>query len=400
VATSKAVAAAQRLSAGRNGSGFDWLIVGAGLSGVTIAERLASQLDQKVLVVDKRQHIAGNAYDSEDEAGVRVHRYGAHIFHTKSERVWQYLAPFTDWLPYVHRVQSSVDGQLVPMPCNLDTLVALLGPDHAAKVTKRLHAIYGLEARVPVLNLLQNEEEDLRAVGELIYEKLFLQYTVKQWGMKPEDLDRSVTGRVPVVLTHGDTYFTDPFQGIPADGYTAMVSRMLDHPNITVELDCEYLTLSDELRQLPTVYTGPIDEYFSFSHGPLPYRSLRFENRTVHSDRVQPVAVINHPDLNPYTRVIEHAHFSDQHLGWSTLTYEFPEAHERGSNEPYYPIPRPDNHRLYSLYSEEADKLAGRVYFVGRLAEYRYYDMDQAIAHALALFDHTIAVGARARTVA
>jgi UDP-galactopyranose mutase len=353
-----------------------------------MAERLASELGQRVLVVDKRGHIAGNAYDAENGSGIRVHRYGAHIFHTKSDTVWNYLARFTEWLDYVHKVRSLVDGKLVPMPCNLDTMQALLG--HSRRDIEVLIETLGFGARVPVLCLLEHPNPTLRAAGLQIYNKLFVGYTVKQWGTSPEMLDRSVTGRVPVVLSHDDRYFVDSHQGIPADGYARMVERMLSHPRITVELGCNYRSLADRYRGLPTVYTGPIDEFFQYAHGPLPYRSLRFEHRTFGLDRVQPVAVINYPNDMSYTRVIEHAHFADQHLGTSTLTYEYPEAHEPGANEPYYPVPRPKSHRQFAQYSADAARLDGKVFFVGRLAEYKYYDMDQAVAHALAAFEHKI----------
>lgn len=369
-----------------------WLVVGAGLSGATMAERLATQLDQKVLVVDRRAHVAGNAYDETDDNGVRVHRYGAHIFHTKSERVWAYLSRFTDWLPYVHRVLTSVDGDLLPLPCNLATLRSLL-PDSADHVSQALCAEFGPGARVPVLTMCQHADPLVRSAGEVVYQKLFLGYTTKQWGLRPEDLDRSVTGRVPVLLSADRRYFQDAHQGIPRDGYTAMVSRMLDHPNIRVRLGCDYRDLGGPLTSLPTVYTGPIDEFFGGAHGSLPYRSLRFEHRHLAVDRVQPVAVVNHPNEHAYTRVIEHAHFSAQHLGATTLTYEYPEPHQPGRNEPYYPVPRPENHRRYSLYQARASSLGTRVLFVGRLAEYRYYDMDQAVAHALAIFDHRVLGG-------
>ncbi|MGH9104403.1 MAG: UDP-galactopyranose mutase [Acidimicrobiales bacterium] len=380
----------------RPGRALDWVVVGAGLSGATIAERLASQLGQRVLVVERRDHIAGNAHDTEDRSGIRVHRYGAHIFHTKSDEVWGYLSRFTDWLPYLHRVRAFVDGQLLPMPCNLSTLEQLLGPRAIAELEAIASGAFPGQPKVPVLTLMAHPEAAVRGVGEVVYEKLFLRYTLKQWGWRPEDLDRSVTARVPVLFSRDDRYFADSHQGIPSDGYTAMVARMLEHPNISVEICRDHRTLSDTLRALPTVYTGPVDEFFAHRFGPLPYRSLRFEHQTLAVDRAQPVAVVNYPGNEPYTRVIEHAHFADQHRGATVLTYEFPEPHVPGANEPYYPVPRSENHRLYARYAAEAKRLTGRVLFVGRLAEYRYYDMDQAVAHALALFNHNLGAG-RAR---
>ena len=365
---------------------FDWVVVGAGLSGATMAERIASQLSQRVLVIERRDHIGGNAHDAVNDVGIRVHRYGAHIFHTRSRKVWTYLSRFTTWLPYVHRVRARLGNELVPLPVNLDTVKALYPRHDAILVQRRLISLIGMDARVPVLRLIDHPDALLREFGQRAYDSIFLKYTVKQWGMLPEQIDRAVTGRVPIVVSREDRYFPDTYQGIPADGYTAMVERMLDHPNITVALDTEH----SELEKLATfdrmIYTGPIDEFFHHEHGPLPYRSLRFEHRNISVDRVQPVAVVNHPDDAPYTRIIEHAHFGNQHLGVSTITFEYPEQYDAGSNEPFYPLPHSDSHSLYSIYGYAADRLAGRVLFVGRLAEYKYYDMDQAVAHALVMF--------------
>ena len=358
------------------------MVVGAGLSGATLAERIATERGQSVLVVDRRPHIAGNAYDEIDGAGVRVHRYGAHIFHTVSDRVWAYLSRFTDWLPYTHRVMGRIDGATVPLPFNLTTLHALL-PGPAPALERRLIAEVGLDARIPVLTLLEHDDPALRSLGEFVYEKVFLHYTMKQWGFRPEEIDRSVTGRVPVVVSHDDRYFHDRYQGIPADGYSAMVARMLDQPGITVETGVDFRELSDRVGYDRMAYTGPIDEFFDLAYGALPYRSLRFEHTTVEVDRFQAAAVVNFPDQSPYTRIIEHAQFSDQHLGVSTITHEYPEPYERGANEPYYPLPQPENRRRYRQYQAAAAELGGRVVFSGRLAEYKYYDMDQAVAHAL-----------------
>lgn len=344
-----------------------------------------------MLVVDRRDHIAGNAYDGVDETGIRVHRYGAHIFHTVSHRVWTYLSQFTDWLPYTHRVLGRIDGATVPLPFNLTTLHALLPSRDAERLERRLVDTVGPGARIPVLALLEHVDPALRALGELVYEKVFLHYTMKQWGYRPEEIDRAVTGRVPVVVSRDDRYFRDRYQGIPTDGYTAMVARMLARPGITVQTGVDFRDVIDRVRYDRLVYTGPIDEYFGYVHGPLPYRSLRFEHRSIATDRFQAAAVVNFPDDTPYTRVIEHAQFSGQHLGTTTVTYEYPEPHELGRNEPYYPLPQPENHRLYARYAASAAELAGQVVFSGRLAEYRYYDMDQAVAHALAVFRNEIA---------
>jgi UDP-galactopyranose mutase len=368
---------------------FDWLVVGAGLSGATLAERIATQLGQSVLVVDRRDHIAGNAYDAVDEAGVRVHRYGAHIFHTVSPRVWAYMSQFTDWLPYTHRVVGVIDGTTVPLPFNLTTLHALR-PADAGVLEERLIAEVGRDGRIPVLALLEHADPALQGLGEFVYEKVFLHYTMKQWGYRPEEIDRAVTGRVPVVVSRDDRYFRDRYQGIPVEGYTAMVGRMLAHPLIVVKTGVDFRHVVDDVRYDRMVYTGPIDEFFDNAFGPLPYRSLRFEHETLPVDRFQAAAVVNFPDETPHTRIIEHSHFSDQHLGASTVTYEYPEDYVPGHNEPYYPLPQPESHRRFARYAAAAAELEG-VVFSGRLAEYRYYDMDQAVAHALTVFRNDIA---------
>jgi UDP-galactopyranose mutase len=278
----------------------------------------------------------------------------------------------------------------VPLPFNLTTLHALLPPALAGNLERRLVAEVGQGARIPVLSLLENQDPALRSLGEFIYEKVFLKYTMKQWGYRPEEIDRAVTGRVPVVVSRDDRYFRDRYQGIPVDGYTAMVGRMLDHRNIVVETGVAYEDV-DRARYGRVVYTGPIDEFFHYEFGPLPYRSLRFEHQTMDVDRFQSAAVVNFPDDAPYTRIIEHAQFADQHVGATTVTYEYPEPFESGRNEPYYPLPQGESRRLYARYAEAATALTGRVVFSGRLAEYRYYDMDQAVSHALTIFGNDIA---------
>lgn len=367
---------------------YDWLVVGAGLTGATLAERIASQLGQRVLVIDRRPHIAGNTYDAVDEAGVLVHRYGAHIFHTSSETVWRYLSQFTDWLPYSHHVLAGVDGSLVPLPFNLNTLEACFPAADARHLAGRLAAEFGEGARVPVLRLLEHPDTALSALGDFVYQKVFLHYTLKQWGLRPEELDRSVTARVPVLVSRDNRYFRDTHQGIPAGGYTAMVGRMLAHPNITVALGTPYEEVAGQLRRARLIFTGPIDEYFAAAHGPLAYRSLRFDYRTVAATGgpFQPVAVVNYPNEHDYTRIIEHNHFTGARLPRTTLTYEYPQPHVPGKTEPYYPVPTPESRERYARYAEAAAELGGRVVFAGRLAHYRYYDMDQAVNAALNTF--------------
>lgn len=368
----------------------DWLVVGAGLSGAVLAERIASQLGQTVLVVDSRPHVGGNTFDSLDGSGTLIHRYGAHIFHTSTREVWDYLSRFTGWLPYVHRVLGRVDGRLVQLPFNLNSIDALFPTSVARRYTELLLGRFGDQARVPILTLRQDPEPQLRDLAGYVYDNVFLNYTVKQWGLRPEELDRAVTGRVPLLVTRDDRYFHDQYQGIPEHGYTAMVERILDHPNITVQLSTSHAVATHDIRPGATVWTGPIDQYFANRFGPLPYRSLRFEHSTEPGPRFQSVAVVNYPNEFAFTRILEHAHFSNAQPPRTTITREYPEAYELGRNEAYYPIPTAASRARYLRYSAASEQLAGRVVFAGRLAHYRYYDMDQAVAHALHAFAHRI----------
>lgn len=365
---------------------FDWLVVGAGFTGATLAERLASQLDQRVLVVDRRPHIAGNAYDGVGPDGQRLHHYGAHIFHTASDRVWAYLSRFTDWRPYQHRVLGSIDGLLVPIPFNLTSLHRLLPADRADTVEQRLVAEVGMGGRIPVLRLLEHPDPVLSSFGRFVHDKVFATYSAKQWGLRTDQLDRSVTGRVPVLVSEDDRYFQDRHQAMPADGYVALFERMLAHPNIEVALGVDHAEVAGAVRAGRTVFTGPIDAFFGHCFGALPYRSLRFEHRTLPGDRVQPVAVVNHPQAEGFTRTLEHGWLTGDHHDATVITTEWPQAHVPGETEPYYPVPRPDNRALHQRYLALAAAEAPDVVFAGRLADYKYYDMDQAVSRALLLF--------------
>jgi UDP-galactopyranose mutase len=369
--------------------GVDWLIVGAGLTGSVVAERIASQLGRRVLVIDRRGHVGGNAYDELDAAGVLVHRYGPHIFHTNSERIWTYLSRFTAWRPYQHRVVASIEGKLVPVPFNLTSLFLLL-PDRARRLADLLASTYGHGARVPILDLRNSSNRHLRWLAEYIYDRVFLGYTMKQWGRRPEDLDASVTARVPVVVSHDNRYFQDRYQAMPAQGYSSLVSRILSHRKIEISLRTDYAAVADVVGDTRVVYTGPIDEYFEYRFGPLEYRTIRFEFRTESGAYLQPVATINYPNDHSFTRVTEFKHLTGQDAAVSTLVWEYPGDHMAGQTEPYYPVPRAENRQLYAQYMAAAGKLAGRVVFAGRLGDYRYYNMDQAVGRALALFERVI----------
>ena len=364
-------------SAGRKK--YDYLVVGAGFAGSVLAERLASQHDARVLVIDKRPHIAGNAYDHYDRAGILIHQYGPHIFHANSDEIVDYLSQFTQWRPYEHRVLANVRDQLVPIPINRTTLNQLFGLDLK---TDEEAAEYLASRAEPVAEIKTSEDVVINAVGRELYELFFQGYTRKQWGLDPSQLDKMVTARIPTRTNIDDRYFGDKHQIMPADGYTAMFNAMLDHPNIDVLLSTDYKDIVGEVDYKHLVFTGPIDEYFGFRFGKLPYRSLRFEHKTVDQEWVQPVAVVNypHPDV-PYTRITEYKHLTGQQHPKSSLTYEYPSA----EGDPYYPIPRPENQELFKKYEALADATPG-VTFVGRLATYRYYNMDQIVGQALATF--------------
>jgi UDP-galactopyranose mutase len=358
---------------------YDYLVVGAGFAGSVIAERLASQHDAHVLVIDKRPHIAGNAYDHLDEAGLMIHQYGPHIFHTNSDEIVEYLSNFTAWRPYEHKVLAEVRDQLVPIPINRTTLNMLFGLDLR---TDEEAAAYLASRAEPVEEIKTSEDVVVNAVGRELYELFFQGYTRKQWGIDPSGLDKAVTARIPTRTNTDDRYFGDKHQVMPRDGYTVMFNNMLRHPNIDVLLSTDYKDIVDEIEAGHTVFTGPIDEYFDFRYGKLPYRSLRFEHKVVDQEQFQPVAVVNYPDPQvPYTRITEYKYLTGQEHGKTSITYEYPSA----EGDPYYPIPRAENQELFKKYEALADAQEN-VTFVGRLATYRYYNMDQVVGQALSTF--------------
>jgi UDP-galactopyranose mutase len=355
----------------------EWLVVGAGFAGSILAERIATERGEPVRVIDRRPHIGGNAFDRPDAAGILMHQYGPHIFHTNSDQVFQHLSRFTSWRPYEHRVLASVDGQLVPIPINRTTLNTLYG----AGLATEAEAEAFLAARAePVGDVRTSEDVVVARVGRDLYEKFFRGYTRKQWGRDPSLLDKSVTARIPVRTNTDDRYFTDRHQAMPAAGYTAMFGAMLDHPLIRVETGVEF----DAVRQRSwrgIIYTGPIDAYFGCQAGRLPYRSLRFEHRTLDQARFQPVGTVNYPQDQAYTRITEYKHLTGQVHPRTTITMEFPAA----EGDPYYPVPCPDSAAMFATYQALADRERDTL-FVGRLASYRYYNMDQVVAQALSVF--------------
>ncbi len=356
---------------------YDWLIVGAGFAGSVLAERLASQRGDKVLIIDRRDHIGGNAYDVYDEAGVLMHRYGPHIFHTNADQIVRYLSQFTDWRFYEHRVLGEIDGQLVPIPINLDTVNKLYGLQLTSEELEGWFA----ERAEKVEEIKTSEDVVVSKVGRELYEKFFRGYTLKQWGVDPSQLDKSVTARVPTRTNRDDRYFTDTYQMMPREGYTKMFEKILAHPNIDVKLGVDFRDLKDKIPHKKLIYTGQIDEYFEFRHGRLPYRSLKFRHVSLDTERFQPVGTVNYPMSEDYTRISEYKHMTGQVHPRTTITYEYPSA----EGDPYYPVPNPANQDMYRLYERLADETPN-VWFVGRLATYRYYNMDQVVGQALATF--------------
>jgi UDP-galactopyranose mutase len=356
---------------------FDYLIVGAGFAGSVLAERLAAGSGKKVLIIDRRPHIAGNAYDYHNAEGILIHKYGPHIFHTNSHEVFNYLSKFTEWRQYQHRVLASVDGQLLPLPINLDTINRLYGLNLSAFELKEFFQ----KVAEPREKIATSEDVVVSKVGRELYEKFFRNYTRKQWDLDPSELDASVTSRVPIRYNRDDRYFSDIYQVMPQHGYTRLFEQLLDHPNIKIMLNTDYQEIIDMISYREVIFTGPVDEYFGFIYGKLPYRSLQFQFQTLNEEQHQPVAVINYPNEYPYTRVTEFKHLTGQKHDKTTLVYEYPTT----NGDPYYPIPRAENAQLYARYQSLAAQKRG-VYFAGRLATYKYYNMDQVVAQALTLY--------------
>ena len=356
---------------------FDWLVVGSGFAGAVMAERLASQRGEKVLLIDRRPHLGGNAYDRYDEAGILIHQYGPHIFHTNSQAIFEYLSRFTSWRPYEHRVLAEVDGMQVPIPINLTTINRLYG---LSLTSEELEG--WLAARAERCEVIRTAEDVVvSTVGRELYEKFFLGYTRKQWGVDPSGLDKSVTSRVPTRTNEDDRYFGDKYQFMPARGFTSMFRKMVDHPNIEIMLETDYDDLKGIVEFKRMIFTGPVDEYFEYRHGRLPYRSLNLKHVILDKKWHQTVAVINYPQTQLYTRVTEYKHLTGQEHSRTSLTYEYPSE----NGDPYYPIPQAENAALYKRYERLAAE-ARDVWFVGRLATYRYYNMDQVVGQSLATF--------------
>jgi UDP-galactopyranose mutase len=356
---------------------FDYLIVGAGFAGCTLAERLAEGAGKRVLLIDKRHHIGGNAYDCHDDAGILSHKYGPHIFHTNSAEVFEYLGRFTAWRPYQHRVIASVDGQLVPIPINLDTVNRIYGLNLTAMQLKPFFE----ELAEHIDPVRTSEDVIVSKVGRELYEKFFRNYTRKQWGLDPSELDASVTARVPVRTNRDDRYFDDTYQAMPLHGYARMFERMVKSPNIKVMLNTSYREIASMIHYREMIFTGPVDEFFDYRYGKLEYRSIDFQFET-HDKRVfQPAPVVNFPNDYAYTRCTEFKYLTGQDHTKTTIVYEYP----KGAGDPYYPVPRRENAELYRKYQMLASATPN-VHFAGRLGTYKYYNMDQVVAQALKLY--------------
>jgi UDP-galactopyranose mutase len=356
---------------------FDYLIVGAGFAGSVLAERLAAGSDKKVLLCDRRPHIGGNAYDHYNDAGILVHKYGPHIFHTNSKEVFDYLTNFTEWRSYQHRVRACVDGQLLPIPINLDTINKLYGLNLTAFEVEDFFA----KVAEPREHIRTSEDVVIAKVGRELYEKFFRNYTRKQWGLDPSELDATVTARVPTRTNRDDRYFTDVYQAMPRHGFTRLFERMLDHPNIKIMLNTDYREIERLVPYREMIYTGPVDAYFDYRYGRLPYRSLDFKHETINQPVFQEAPVVNYPNEQPYTRITEFKYLTGQEHPQTSIVYEFPQA----EGDPYYPVPRKENAEIYAKYKALADA-ESKVHFVGRLATYKYYNMDQVVAQALTVY--------------
>ena len=356
---------------------FDYLIVGAGFAGSVLAERLANQANKKVLIIDKRDHIGGNAYDYYNNDGILIHKYGPHIFHTNSKEVFEYLSQFTPWRQYEHKVLGSIDGQLVPIPINLNTINKLYNLNLCSADVENFFA----ERAEKVDRVKTSEDVVVSKVGRELYEKFFRGYTRKMWDLDPSELDASVTARVPTRTNRDDRYFTGTYQAMPLYGYTHMFQNMLSHKNIKVMLNTDYKEIIDIMPFKNLIFTGPVDEYFNYCYGKLPYRSLEFKFETVDKEVFQPTGTVNYPNEQLYTRITDFKYLTGQVHPKTAVVYEFPKA----EGDPYYPVPRPENAELYKKYQQLASTKKN-TYFVGRLATYKYYNMDQVVAQALTTF--------------
>lgn len=364
------------------------LVVGAGFSGAVIANLIATKLNEEVVVIDKKNHIAGNSYDYRDSNGIMIHKYGSHIFHTNNEKVWEYICQFGDFNQYMHKVIAIIDGIETTIPFNFNTIYDVFPETKAKKLEEKLLEKFDYNKKVPILEFQKQNDKDLKELAQYVYEKVFLHYTTKQWGVTPEEVDGAVTARVPVYISKDNRYFQDKYQGIPIEGYTKVVEKMLDNKNIEIKLNTDFKDVDS--REFDRIfYTGPIDEYFNYKFGQLPYRSVNFKFETYDKEYYQSNACVNYPCNYDFTRIHEYKYYLDDKSDKTVIAKEYSEFFELGKNERYYPIPKDENVELYNKYLEESKKL-NNVYFLGRLGDYKYYDMDKAILRAIELFEGVI----------
>ncbi len=360
------------------------LIIGAGFSGTVIANLIATKLNEKVLIIDKKDHIAGNCYDFVDENGITIHKYGSHIFHTNEYRVWEFLKPFCDFNQYMHKVIAIIDGIETTIPFNFNTLYDVFPHTLAERLEKKLLAKFEYNKKIPILEFQNQDDEDLKFLANYVYEKVFLHYTTKQWGVSPDEVDGAVSARVPIYISCDDRYFQDKYQGIPLNGYTKVIENMLNHPNIEIRLNTDYKDIDKKFDRV--FYTGAIDEYFEYKFGELPYRSVNFKFETYNIEYYQKNACVNYPCNYDFTRIHEYKYYLNEKTNNTVIAKEYSEAFKLGKNDRSYPIPDENNAMLYEKYLNEAKTLT-KTYFLGRLGDYKYYDMDKAILRALQLFE-------------
>lgn len=368
-----------------------YLIVGAGISGSVLANLIANRLNEKVVVVERREYIAGNCYDylEKIESGdITVHKYGPHIFHTNNKEVWDYLSLFTKWHYFYLKPNVMIEGNIVSLPFTLRTLRELFSVSMAERLENKLIARYGYGIKIPILEFQKSRDKDLKFIGKFVYDNVFKNYTVKQWGLKPEEIDANVTARVPIYISNDSRYFQDKYQAIPSQGYTKLIENILRHKNITVRLNTDYKRLKDIKEFKAIFYSGAIDEYFDYCYGELPYRSLRFDIRKINKEYYQNAVVTNYPNDYDFTRITEHKYFLDEKSKETIISVEYPRAFslEDESCERYYPINNKENDSLYNKYLKEARKQKN-VYFFGRLGDYKYYNMDLAVERVFKLFN-------------
>ena len=366
------------------------IVVGCGFSGAVIANLIADKLNQKVIIIDKKNHIAGNSYDYRDKNNIMIHKYGSHIFHTNNEKVWSFLKRFSDFNNYIHKVDVVIDGKKVQIPFNFNTLYQLFSETTAKKIKEKLLEKYNYGAKIPILEFQKQNDEDLKFLAKYVYEKIFLNYTIKQWELKPNEIDKTITSRVPLCLDNDNRYFQDKYQGIPINGYTNLIEKIINHPNIKVVLNLDYKNFkkqnSELIKNSRIFYTGSIDEFFDYEYGMLPYRSLKFEFEEHNKEFYQSCACINYPNDFSFTRIHEFKYYLGDKSNKTMIAKEYPQKFKFEENERYYPIINEENIKLYNKYLKKAEKFKN-IYFLGRLGDYKYYNMDLAVLRAIELFE-------------